>query len=993
MTLYRLLAFLLLFLQLHFQGILCDDKDALLSFKSQVTDPKNSLSGWNSNSSICSWYGLSCTRNTNRVQSLSLPGLGLSGNLPSSLSNLTHLQSLDLSSNAFQGRLPLELSNLSLLNTINLAANNLIGTLPWQLSLLNQLQVLDFSSNNFTGQIPPEFGNFSSLKNLSLARNHLSGEIPSDLGNLRNLSHLQLSQNYFSGDFPITIFNISSLTFLSVTQNHFSGKLPQDIGDSLPNLRSLYLADNMFGGVIPDSISNASHIQDLDLSHNQFHGYLPLFSNMRNLTWLILSNNHLSSRTSNNSDFFDYLIHSPKLKILMIDSNQLAGELPRSIANLSTTLEQFCVSNNFFSGSIPQGIGKFQNLVSLSFENNHFTGEKPRDIGALNKLVQLLAYKNKFSGEIPDMFGNFTQLSMLALHNNKLFGRIPSSIGQCERLNYLNLQMNNLHGTIPEGIFRLSSLTTLSLAGNTLHGFLPSKVSSMEQLQFLDMSNNLMTGYIPEEIDGCTSLRMLQLARNKFSGPVPSTLGNLTSLETLDLSSNNLSGPIPSTLEKLRYMVKLNLSFNHLEGEVPVEGVFTNLTQVTLLENSNLCSPNKEVAERLRIIACVKGKRHRFLLPLILAVTVASIFCISICLVWVKWFRKKEKKNDKTSLSISPLKGAPQNISFSDIRAATKNFASENLIGNGGFGFVYKGVFSIDQCETTLAVKVLDLKQSKASQSFSAECEALKNVRHRNLVKLVTSCSSIDYKGDDFKALVMQFMTNGNLDTWLYPVDEESGSSLSFLQRLNIAIDIANAMDYLHHDCNPPVVHCDLKPGNVLLDENMVGHVGDFGLARLLSQDLLESVTLGLKGTIGYIPPEYGLGGKASTLGDVYSFGILLLEMFIAKKPTDEMFKEGLSLEKFASAMDENQLVNAVDPKPFNDFEWSTQSSSTGYPSEGTSDNFNSGLTLRQSKSEECAAAVIRTGLSCAAEVATNRLTMRQASKQLQGIRQTLLAI
>ncbi|KAK4277630.1 hypothetical protein QN277_015599 [Acacia crassicarpa] len=990
--------FLLISIQIHFHGVLCDDKYALLSFKSQVSDPHNSLSSWNSNSTICSWHGVSCSNNTNRVQSLSLTQLDLSGNLPCSLFNLTSLQSLDLSCNAFHGHLPLELSNLSLLNVIKLAANNLSGTLPSQFSLLHQLHVLDLSLNKLSGQIPPEFGNLTSLNILSLARNYLSREIPTELGNLHNLSQLQLSENYFSGDFPISIFNISSLTFLSVTQNQLSGKLPPHIGHSLPNLRRLDLANNSFGGLIPFSISNASSLEEIDLTHNEFHGYLPLFSNMSNLTRLVLSNNHLSSRPSGNSEFFDSLTNSPKLKILMINSNQFVGELPKTIANLSTTLEQFCVSYNSFSGSIPLGIGKLQNLVSLSLEGNHFTREIPRDIGSLNKLVNLDLHKNQLSGEIPDMFGNFTQLFILALHNNNLFARIPSSIVQCQRLNYLNLQMNKLHGTIPDGIFRLSGLTILSFAGNTLHGSLPSEVNSMQQLQYLDLSNNLMTGHIPKEIDGCTGLLMLQLSRNNFSGPIPSTLGNLESLETLDLSSNNLTGPIPSTLEKLRFLVKLNLSFNHLVGEVPQKGVFMNLTQVTLQGNSKLCSPNKEVAERLRIIRCVKGKRHdtRFLLSLILAVTGASVLCFSIfCLVWK---RKKEKKDEKTSFSISPLKGIPQNISFSDIRRATNNFASENLIGSGGFGFVYKGVFSINQRETSLAVKVLDLKLSKASQSFVAECEALKNVRHRNLVKLITSCSSIDHKGDEFKALVMQFMTNGNLDRWLYPKDEESGpSTLSFLHRLNIAIDIAHAMDYLHHDCDPPVVHCDLKPGNVLLDETMVAHIGDFGLARLLlSQDLLESVTLGLKGTIGYIPPEYGVGGKASTLGDVYSFGILLLEMFIGKRPTDEKFKDGLSLEKFAAAMDENQIVNAVEAKLFNDFEWSTTpSSSTGgfRSEEDSSDNYDGSFRLSQRKAGECVAAVIRVGLSCAAEMPTNRLTMREALKKLQAIRQTLLAV
>ena len=147
------------------------------------------------------------------------------------------------------------------------------------------------------------------------------------------------------------------------------------------------------------------------------------------------------------------------------------------------------------------------------------------------------------------------------------------------------------------------------------------------------------------------------------------------------------------------------------------------------------------------------------------------------------------------------------------------------------------------------------MTQSKASKSFDAECEALRNIRHQNLVKVFTSCSSIDQTGAAFKALAMEFMSNSNLDKWLYPEEVECGSTLTLIQRLNIAIDVATALDFLHHDCDPPVVHCDLKPGNGLLDEDMTAHVGDFGLARFLSHDTSqnESSTVGLKGSIGYI--------------------------------------------------------------------------------------------------------------------------------------------
>jgi len=160
-----------------------------------------------------------------------------------------------------------------------------------------------------------------------------------------------------------------------------------------------------------------------------------------------------------------------------------------------------------------------------------------------------------------------------------------------------------------------------------------------------------------------------------------------------------------------------------------------------------------------------------------------------------------------------------------------------------------------------IAVKVLNLQQKGASKSFVAECNALRNVRHRNLVKILTCCSSMDYNGNEFKALVYEFMENGNLDKWLHhDRDNESPPRyLNLLQRLNIAIDVGFALHYLHDHCETPIIHCDLKPSNVLLDNDMIAKVSDFGLARIIfttndvSQD--QTSTVGIKGTIGYAAP------------------------------------------------------------------------------------------------------------------------------------------
>uniref|UniRef100_A0A2N9G8K5 non-specific serine/threonine protein kinase n=1 Tax=Fagus sylvatica TaxID=28930 RepID=A0A2N9G8K5_FAGSY len=307
------------------------------------------------------------------------------------------------------------------------------------------------------------------------------------------------------------------------------------------------------------------------------------------------------------------------------------------------------------------------------------------------------------------------------------------------------------------------------------------------------------------------------------------------------------------------------------------------------------------------------------------------------------------------------------------------------------FGSVYRGI--LDQDRRKIAVKVLNLLHHGASKSFIAECEALRSIRHWNLVKVLTACSGVDYQGHDFKALVYEFMSNGNLDEWLHPIARrtnealEAQRNLNLLQRLNICIDVANALDYLHHHCHTTIVHCDLKPSNVLLDDEMTGHVGDFGLARFLlesTQDCFinnQSSSIGLRGTIGYAPPEYGMGNEVSTYGDVYSYGILLFEMFTGKRPTDNMFKDNLNLHDFVKANLPERVIDIVDPILL----------SEGGDGGTMMNNTHNQNRIGRPKIQECLILILGIGVSCSMEFPRERMNISNVVATLYSIREKLL--
>ncbi|KAH0691278.1 hypothetical protein KY289_018636 [Solanum tuberosum] len=559
---------------------------------------------------------------------------------------------------------------------------------------------------------------------------------------------------------------------------------------------------NQDASEIPKEIRNLVELEKLGLQFNSFSGSLDM--EMFNISGM---------------------------RAIDLSANNLPGTIQPNIGSILPNIEELYLSRlTNLVGTIPYSISNCSKLTNLELSYNKLTGLIPNSLGYLTHLRFLNLGGNnltttacKINGQIPNEVGNLSSLLDLDLSYNNLIGSIPSS----------TQNLSNLQRSIPNCLGNVTSLREIYLKSNKLSSNIPTSLGNLKDLVVLDLSsNNMMNQFsngIPREIGGLQNLVHLSLRHNKLQGSIPDSMSNMVGLEFLDLSHTNISGIIPMSLEKLQYLKYFNVSDNKLHGEIPSAGPFKNVSSLFFINNEALCG-----SSRFSVPPCPTSSKHRSNRKKNLMLGIALVFVpITLVFVWIRYRRGKRSPQQTDSLSMATT----ERISYYELLQATDSL-SESVLRSG----------------TAIAVKVFNLQLEAAFKSFDTECEVLRSLRHRNLVKVITSCSNLD-----FKALVLEYMPNGSLDKYLY----SHNYFLDIRQRLSIMIDVACALEYFHHGCSSPVIHCDLKPSNVLLDVDMVAHLSDFGISKLLGQDESDLYTKTLA-TFGYIAREYGLDGLVS---------------------------------------------------------------------------------------------------------------------------------
>lgn len=842
------------------------------------------------------------------LEILNLAGNQLNGTVPQFVGRL---RGVYLSFNFFSGPIPSELgNNCGKLQHLDLSGNFLVSGIPTSLGNCSQLQTLLLYSNMLEEAIPVQFGNLKKLEVLDLSRNSLSGPIPSELGNCLQLSVLVLS-NLFD---PIPKINYTDEEELSDDSfNYFAGGIPDTI-TSIPKLRILWAPSANLNGRFPSKWDKCESLEMINLAGNYLYGELPSgFSVCKKLQVLDLSSNRLSGK-------LDKSLPVPYMTLFDLSGNHLVGEIPMFCDNDCSPprsngyldLDDFSFRYLAFFATSVRGAAPFEflgdgDLIVHNFGDNNFSGNLlsfpfPRDRLGRKTVYAYLVGGNKLTGPFPDsLFEKCDDLGGLIFNisSNKISGPFSATIGKkCGSLKFLDASGNQMTGQLPASFGELLSLNHLNLSWNKFQYQVPTSFGHMADLKHLCLAGNNFNGSIPSTLGKLQSLELLDLSYNDLSGEIPTDLVNLRDLKVLLLNNNSLSGQVPSGLANVTTLSAFNVSFNNLSGSLPSNNMIKcsgaignpylrpchmfSLAVPSSEMQGSVGDPNSLAASPSGVAPQTSGGGSFNSIEIASITSASAIVSVLIALIILFLYTRKWNSRSKVLGSmrkeVTVFTDIGVSLTFENVVRATNNFNTSNCIGSGGFGATYKAEIASG---VLVAIKRLAVGRFQGVQQFDAEIKTLGRLRHPNLVTL------IGYHASETEMfLIYNYLPGGNLEKF---IQERSTRAVDWRILHKIALDIARALAYLHDQCVPRVLHRDVKPSNILLDDDFNAYLSDFGLARLLGTSETHATT-GVAGTFGYVAPEYAMTCRVSDKADVYSYGVVLLELLSDKKALDPSF-------------------------------------------------------------------------------------------------------
>ncbi|CDY21452.1 BnaC03g27450D [Brassica napus] len=765
--------------------------------------------------------------------------------------------------------------------SISLGNLNVEGKLSGDIAALSELQILDLSYNTgLTGPLPPNIGEAKKLKNLILVGCSFTGQIPESIGKLEQLIYLSLNLNQFSGTIPVSIGRLSKLYWFDIADNQIEGTLPVSNGTSSPGL---------------DMLLETKHFH---FGKNKLSGHIPenLFSSKMTLIHVLFDGNQFTGKIP------DTLSLVKTLTVLRLDRNKLTGNIPTSLNNL-TSLQELYLANNEFTGTLPN-LTSLTSLYTLDVSNNTFEPSPiPSWISSLDSLATLRLEGIKLNGSIPNSFFSPAQLQTVILKRNQIDSTLDFGTSFSNQLEFVDLQYNNID------VYKQPSSNTfiqVILADNPVcqeEGNKPNYCSAIPP--------NTSYSTIPPTCTPCDQGREASpscrcahpiIGTLYFRSPSFSGLLNSTNFEILQKSIANFSKKSSYPVDSVAVR---NIRENATDHQLLIDLLVFPLGRESFNESGmslvNFAFSNQIYKPPPRFGPYVfranpynqfsdRGGPSSSNMGIIIGAAVGAVVLLLLLTLAGVYALRQRKRADKATDQNNPFAkwstskssiDAPQlmgakSFTFEELKKCTENFSEANDVGGGGYGKVYRGILPSGQL---IAIKRAQQGSLQGGLEFKTEIELLSRVHHKNVVRLLGFC--FDRRE---QMLVYEYIPNGSLRDSL---SGKSGIRLDWTRRLKIALGSGKGLAYLHELADPPIIHRDIKSNNILLDENLTAKVADFGLSKIVGDPEKTHVTTQVKGTMGYLDPEYYMTNQLTEKSDVYGFGVVMLELLTGKSPIE----------------------------------------------------------------------------------------------------------